>query len=206
MYREKILLTIVSLNLILQLSSLLSLKTSPEPEEPSPTPPPPKSKGEVLAPFHEISPTPISEQASIVIEKINVNAPIFFDVNPYEPSEYSEILKKGIAHAKGTVKPGKVGNSFLFAHSSQVPEVLGEFEAVFSHLQELQEGEIINVFLNQQRIDFFVREKKNVLSSDLSLLLADYEKPVLTLQTCDPPGDPQNRLIVIAEMKGRYEI
>ena len=49
---------------------------------------------------------PVNTDYGIVIEKINVNAPIIADVNPADPKAYVAALKKGAAHAAGTADPG----------------------------------------------------------------------------------------------------
>jgi len=58
---------------------------------------------------------------------------------------------------------------------------------------------------DNKRYDYVVTESKIVKSFDLSPLLDPVDKPTLTLQTCDPPGIPINRLIILAELVGVYE-
>ena len=59
---------------------------------------------------------PESEFFGIVIPKIDANAKVYADVDPFNPEEFLPILKKGVAHAKGTGFPGEGKNIYLFAH------------------------------------------------------------------------------------------
>jgi sortase A len=74
---------------------------------------------------------PVNADFSIVIPKINANAPIFPNVNPFEEKEFSQVLKKGVAHAKGTSFPGNNKNIYLFAHSTDAFFNVGRYNAVF---------------------------------------------------------------------------
>lgn len=144
--------------------------------------------------------TPASKDFGIVIEKINVNAPVVKNVSIKDEAEYKLALREGVAHAKGTKLPGKAGNSFLFAHSSLDFWALGKYSTVFNLLRKLEKGDKIVVFYQDKRFDYKVSDKKVVSRTDLSPLLAKYDEPVLTLQTCYPPGTTFNRLIVIADL------
>lgn len=143
---------------------------------------------------------PASRDFGIVIEKINVNAPVVKNVSIKDEAEYKLALREGVAHAKGTMMPGEVGNSFLFAHSSLDFWTLGKYATVFNLLRKLEKGDKIVIFYQGKRLDYKVFDKKVVSRTDLSPLLANYDEPVLTLQTCYPPGTTFNRLIVIADL------
>jgi sortase A len=143
---------------------------------------------------------PSSTDFGIVIEKINVNAPIVSSVDPANKDEYSKALDEGVAHAAGTVFPGENGNSFLFSHSTFNVFEIGQYNAVFTLLNKLETGDKIVTFYKGTRFDYVVAEMKVVSPSDVSPLTASHEAPVLTLQTCDPPGTDLNRLIVVAKL------
>jgi len=145
--------------------------------------------------------TPKSKQFGIVIEKIGINAPVVADVSLTDKAEYLKALKKGVAHAKFTPKPGQVGNTYLFAHSSLDFWNYGPYAGVFNLLRKLKKGDRIVAFYRGERYDYEVTNKEIVSDFDTTPLLRTYTTPHLTLQTCDPPGIALNRLIITAKLK-----
>lgn len=144
--------------------------------------------------------TPMSTDYGIVIEKINANAKVIADIDPGNEREYGYALTQGVVAAKGSTAPGENGNLFIFSHSADAPWNIVRFNAVFYLLRELEAGDKILVFYQGKRYDYIVFDKKIVNPADTSFLANRYDKPVLTLQTCDPPGTLLNRLIVRAKL------
>lgn len=142
---------------------------------------------------------PVSTDSGLMIEKIEANSVVVANVDPTKEKEYMEALKQGIAHARGTVLPGETGNSYLFAHSTDAPWNISRYNAVFYLLRELERGDRITTFNQKKRIDWEVYDKKIVEPKDVEYLIAKYDKPVLTLQTCWPPGTTLKRLIILAK-------
>lgn len=145
---------------------------------------------------------PVSTEFGLVIEKINANAKIVAQVDPGNEKEYIKALAEGIAQAKGSTAPGEDGNMFLFSHSTDAPWNIIRYNAIFYLLRELEAGDRVIVFYNNRRFDYIVFDKTITPGSDISFLTNRYDKPVLTLQTCDPPGTVLNRLIVRAKLAG----
>ena len=149
---------------------------------------------------------PINETNAIIIEKIDVNSPVVFNVSVTDKNQYFSALEQGVAHADGTALPSeKAGNTYLFAHSTPNPLEIKKYGAVFTLLNKLKTNDLITIFYDGTRYDYIVTEQKIVKSFDVSPLLDPVTKPTLTLQTCDPPGIPINRLIVRAELQAIYE-
>lgn len=145
---------------------------------------------------------PISTDFGIVIEKINANAKVIQDVDPSSQSEYSNALAQGVAHAKGSSLPGEIGNLYLFSHSTDAPWNIVRFNAIFYLLSKLENGDRVIIFYQGRRYDYIVFDKTIASASDTHFLTDNYNKPVLTLQTCDPPGTTLNRLVVRAKLAG----
>lgn len=145
---------------------------------------------------------PISTEYGLVIEKINANAKIVPNVDPGSEKEYSAALKEGIAEAKGSTPPGEEGNLFLFSHSTDAPWNIIRYNAIFYLLRELEAGDRVIVFHKGRRFDYIVFDKVVTPPSDISYLTNRYDRPVLTMQTCDPPGTVLNRLVVRAKLAG----
>lgn len=158
------------------------------------------SFGNVPAPADVI--TPVSTQFGIVIEKINANAEVVPNVNPANEKEYVNALQKGVAHAAGTSLPGEKGNMYLFSHSTDAPWNIVRYNAIFYLLRELEIGDRVVIFYQGKRYDYYVFDKRVVGAADVQYLTAKYNVPVLTLQTCDPPGTLFKRLIVRAKLAG----
>lgn len=146
--------------------------------------------------------TPIDTNFGIVIPKINANARIIDNVDPSNYKEYMEALKKGVAHTKGTVMPGMIGNVFLFAHSVGNFWEVNRYNAVFYLLKELDSGDLVVLFWQGKRYDYEVTEKKIVEPTDVGYLSSVANYPMLTLQTCWPPGTTLKRMLVFAKLKG----
>lgn len=146
--------------------------------------------------------TPVSTDFGIVIPKINANSIVIPDVDPSNSAQYTEALAKGVAEAKGSTPPGQPGNLYIFSHSVDAPWDIARFNAVFYLLRDLDTGDEVDIFYQGRRYQYTVFDKQIVDPSNVSLLEARYNKPVLTLQTCDPPGFLTHRLIVRAKLVG----
>ncbi len=145
---------------------------------------------------------PVSTDYGIVIEKINANARVIPGVNPASEREYVQALTSGVAEALGGTPPGQPGNLYLFSHSTDAPWNIIRFNAVFYLLRELEKGDRVIIFHRNIRYDYIVFDKVVVSPTDVSYLTNRYDSPVLTLQTCDPPGTLLNRLVVRAKLAG----
>jgi len=156
--------------------------------------------GEISAEINMI--VPISTDFGIVIEKINANAKVVANVNPTIEKEYVSALGEGVAHAAGTNFPGEKGNVYLFSHSTDAPWNVIRYNAVFYLLRELEPGDRVVMFYQGRRFDYIVFDKTVVKPTDITFLTTQYDQPILTLQTCDPPGTLWNRLIVRAKLAG----
>lgn len=143
---------------------------------------------------------PVSYEFGIIIEKIGVNAPVVADVASSNYEEYMEALKHGVAHAKGTKKPGEVGNTYIHGHSTLNFWQMGRYATVFTLLNKIEVGDRIITFYKGKRYDYKVTKKEIFPGYDITPLLRSYDEPILTLQTCDPPGTTLNRLIVTARL------
>lgn len=145
---------------------------------------------------------PVSTDFGIVIEKINANAKVVPNVNPADERVYTQALTQGVAHALGANFPGEKGNIYLFSHSTDAPWNIVRYNAVFYLLRELEKGDKVVMFYNGRRYDYVIYDKVIAEPNDVSFLTNKYDKSVLTLQTCDPPGTLLKRLIVRAQLEG----
>ncbi len=139
---------------------------------------------------------PIDTMFGIVIPKINANAKIIPNVDPYDSRVYQEALTRGVAHAKGSVYPGRVGNMFIFSHSSVDFFQALRYNSVFYLLDKLETNDEIDVYFNSEKFVYRVTEKKLVDANAITYLTEKTDNKLVTLMTCWPPGTTFKRLIV----------
>jgi LPXTG-site transpeptidase (sortase) family protein len=153
-----------------------------------------------------LSVEPINTDFSIVIEELNINAPVIRDVNVSSRENYLEALKNGVAHASFSKYPSSDfdANVYLFAHSSNNFWEFGKYSSVFNLLYKLKVRDEINVFFEGQRYLYQVENK--VLVNDFRVDDTVFEAfgPTLTLQTCYPTGSTKYRLVLRASLVGIY--
>lgn len=138
---------------------------------------------------------------AIYIPKINAKAPIVANTDPAVPDTYMEALKKGVAHAYGSSLPGRPGAMYVFAHSTNGPWNVSQYNAIFYLLRELEpeNKDEIYVFFQGKVHKYRVTEKHITEADDVSWLTDAQTGPErLILQTCWPPGTIWKRLIVVA--------
>ncbi len=144
---------------------------------------------------------PVDTEFSLVIPKINLNVEIFPEIDASNPEKYLPVLRKGVAHAKGSAYPDEEeGNVFLFGHSTDAFYNIGRYNAVFFLINKLQAGDEIDIFYRDKRYKYEAIEGKVVEPEAISSYLEKYRgQKTLTLQTCYPPGTTFKRLLVIAK-------
>ena len=144
---------------------------------------------------------PKNTDFGILIPKIGANETVIANVNPAIEEEFQLALKKGVAHAKGTVFPGMNGTIYLFAHSTDNFWEVGRYNAVFYLIKELKENDEVVLFFEGKRFNYRVVESKIVEASDVSYLVNSQKtgEELLILQTCWPPGTTWKRLMVFAK-------
>ena len=133
----------------------------------------------------------------ITIPKIKAQAPLIFNVDPWKESVYQEVLKSGVAHAKGTALPGEEGRSFIFAHSSGNPFQITQYNTVFLRLGELKIGDEIEIKRNGEIYKYKVTQTKIVNPWETEYLMKSGIDGII-VQTCWPIGTSLKRLLVFA--------
>ena len=113
-----------------------------------------------------------SNDYNLVIEKLKINAPVIFDVPGDDEKKYFEALTEGVAHLKGTSKPGEDGNMVIFGHSSADIGASGNYNKVFAELKNLEDGDEIKLLNNQTRnqLVYIVYGREVVEPDDVSII------------------------------------
>jgi LPXTG-site transpeptidase (sortase) family protein len=155
----------------------------------------------------ELSITPVNTDFALVIEKIDVNVPVVPRVSVTVQAKYMEALRNGVAHAAVSDLPSEnAGNVYIFAHSSLNYWALGKYATAFNLLKKLETGDKVFVFYKQKRFEYHVTNKEIYPGWNVYPLTRAVIEPILTLQTCDPPGTTLNRLIVTAKLYKATEV
>lgn len=132
----------------------------------------------------------------IFIPKLSLDANIIDQVDPNIDREYTEKLKKGVAHAKGSAYPNQPGPTYLFSHSTDSIFNIEQYNAKFFGLKNLSRFDQINLSYNGNVYRYLVTGRKIIEPNDLSSL-ANSDSDLI-LSTCWPPGTDWQRLVVFA--------
>lgn len=136
----------------------------------------------------------------ILIPKIDINAKVLPNINPFDKKEYLEALKKGVALAKGSSLPGKDGNVFIFAHSTDSPLNIQNYNAIFYLVSKLSAGDAIYLTYQGKYYKYIVENTKIVTSSEINYLNSNDKGKLLTIMTCWPPGTTLKRMLVFGRL------
>ncbi len=143
--------------------------------------PPPPPEGEAVA--------------RIQIPKIGVDSIVVNGVS-------RDDLRKGPGHYPDTPLPGQEGNAAIAGHRTT-------YGAPFADLDQLSEGDLIQVTTLQGTFDYRVREQLIVRPSDVAVVEptpVDPDDPsegyeaTLTLTTCNPKYSAAQRLVIKADL------
>lgn len=145
------------------------------------------------------STAPVGPESLIIIPKINIEAPVVYDVASIEEKAVQEGLERGVVHYGTTPNPGEAGNAVIFGHSSGNILNKGKYKFAFLLLKSLEKDDTFIIQKDGKRYVYKVYNKFVTLPTDISVLNPSDKPAIITLITCDPPGTSTNRLILQAE-------
>lgn len=146
--------------------------------------------------------TKVGPEPRIIIPKINVDAPVVFDVGSLEEAPVQNALRGGVVHYPipgASSVPGQTGNSVLLGHSSNDVFDSGNYKFVFVQLEKVAKGDSFYVHSGGTRYTYTVTKTETIKPTDIAKLTVPTEKPTLSLVTCTPVGTAINRFVVTAE-------
>jgi len=135
----------------------------------------------------------------VAIAKIGVTAPMVWSRSENEKDQLAD-LQNGVAHFAASASPGQIGNMIISGHSSNYFWVKSKYNHIFSKLNNLVPGDVVEVKTIQQNGKVFVyryriTEKFTTVPND-ARIFEDAGAPTLTLSTCWPIGSNARRLIL----------
>lgn len=144
------------------------------------------------------TPIPLYTDFHLLIPKNNIDAPVILNVDGADKDEYFKALQGGVAHFKGTAKPGEGSNIFIFGHSSFYFWDPGKYKEVFKPLGDLETNDEIILWYNNKEYKYKITESKLVRPDEVDILKLTKTEQI-TLMTCWPPGTTRKRLIIIGK-------
>lgn len=145
--------------------------------------------------------TPLPANAEIIIEKLDIRAPIVFNLADDEKVIFNN-LENGVVNYPGTVKPGEAGLSLLLGHSSALPWYKGDYGSVFALLGQLKKDDIFYVRYSDGRTFTYKMYDSVIfspLSTDDSYLKLEGDSN-LVLLSCWPVGTSYKRIAIKAKL------
>lgn len=136
------------------------------------------------------------KENSIEIPKIDISAPI---VSVKSEKEIKTALDRGVVLFPGSALPGQRGKTIIEGHSAPPGWPKIKYDWVFSRLNELEEGDEVNLNFNHQRFNYYVSRKiflnrgEEIPPTDLT-----NSDNILLLISCWPPGKDFKRIAVEA--------
>jgi len=155
--------------------------------------------GEIEAVDPTVTLTKVSAENKLIIPKLNVDVPINFGIST---SEVMEAMNHGVAHYRingASAYPGEVGNFVVMGHSAGDIYSSNQYKFIFSGLERLEVGDIMYVHYNSVRYTYKMVGSEIIWPTEVSKLVINTDKPVMTLVTCWPLGTSRQRLLISAE-------
>lgn len=143
----------------------------------------------------------VGDEERLIIPKLNIDVPILFGVNN-DSDSMMEGMNHGVVHWSipgASALPGQIGNMVITGHSAGDIYTSNQYKFIFSGLERLSENDLIYVDYGGVRYTYSVTRLETVDPSEVSKLVYETDKPMLTLITCVPLGTSRYRLLVTAE-------
>lgn len=144
--------------------------------------------------------TPVSEDFSVIIPKIGINAPVTAGVDVSGPNGYLNALTTSVAHASTSFLPDEDGTVYLFSHSTNYDWFVKDLNAVFYLVKNLENGDTVVLVYQGKRYTYKITDKRVVSPKSTSYLYPYVGRKNLILQTCWPPGSTTERLLIFADL------
>lgn len=139
------------------------------------------------------------KQNGIEIPKLEVSAPLIIG-NTAEKDVLENNLKNGVVYFPGSALPGENGQTVILGHSAPANWPKIRYDWVFSNISELEEGDEINIYYNNQKYSYSVKGKTIIeRGEDVPSPLTNSDN-MLLLVSCWPPGKDSQRIAVEAQL------
>jgi LPXTG-site transpeptidase (sortase) family protein len=137
------------------------------------------------------------EPTRVVIDKIKLDA---YVINPSTTNidTLNDYLNQGVVRYPGSGLSG-LGNMYIFGHSCDTCSAASNlYYRIFTHLRELEVGDIISIFSATKKYSYRVTSVR-LVNKDATLVEFGQTKNMLTLSTCNTLGAKDERYVVEAD-------
>ena len=145
--------------------------------------------------------TAVSADNRLMIPKLNVDVPVHFGI-ANDTATVDAAMENGVAQFSipgANALPGEIGNLVITGHSAGDIYSNNQYKFIFSGLERLGNGDLIYIDYDGTRYTYSVTKMETVEPNNVSALVYETDKPMLTLITCTPLGTSRYRLLVTAE-------
>lgn len=138
------------------------------------------------------------KENEIKIPKIEISAPLIFVA---DENDVSKALDRGVVHFPDSVLPGEIGQTIILGHSAPPNWPKIKYDWVFSRINELEKGDEILIYFNNQKYSYlvinktFLEKEEKIPENNLT----DFQN-MLVLISCWPPGKDIKRIAVEATL------
>ncbi|MEK7104067.1 MAG: sortase [Patescibacteria group bacterium] len=140
----------------------------------------------------------ITKPSYITVPSIGVKAPISF-IQSKSQKVFASLLNVGVLHYPDSALPGTVGTAIILGHSAPPNWPKIRYDSVFNNLKNLKPGDEISIDFQGENYKYSVKNTFFVKAGeDLSPYLT-FNKSMLLLVSCWPPGHNLQRIVVEAE-------
>lgn len=137
---------------------------------------------------------------NLTVPKLNISAPLISAQNS-DNAYIQNLLKQGVVVYPTSSMPGKPGASIILGHSAPPGWPKISYDWIFSSLNNLQPGDMIQVTSREEEYRYAVT-KKFFLNRGEDMAISNTTSSISTLLliTCWPPGIDKKRIVIQAEL------
>ncbi|MBP7760709.1 class E sortase [Candidatus Saccharibacteria bacterium] len=144
----------------------------------------------------------VGQEPKIIIPKINVDAPVVYDVPTPDEAPVQAGLHRGVVHYNipgASAIPGQKGNAVFLGHSSGSVFNDNAYKFIFVQLEQMVVGDKFYLNYAGTRYTYIVTSTETILPTQVSKLITNNSKPTASLVTCTPVGTNYKRFVVHAD-------
>lgn len=134
----------------------------------------------------------------IVIPSIGIDVPIALSPT-LNDADILATLDQGAALYPNGIEPGRLGNTFISAHSTGEPWK-GAYRFAFLRINELEPGNLLHLDYNGTRYTYRMTEQEIVVPSPDFRVESGRPVPTMSLMACWPLWSTQKRMIIHSEL------
>lgn len=144
------------------------------------------------------SPESVAAGDWIRIPGINVNVPLAQSPT-INDADVIKTLDFGAALYPNGIAPGRLGNTFISAHSTGEPWK-GKYRFAFLQINDIEPGNVIHLDYHGARYTYTVVKKDVVTPTADFRVVSDRPVPTVTLMACWPLWSTSKRMLITGEL------